>query len=162
MDINLQNTFNDVEKKSKIACLKKEIEKLLLRLEDVSDLYYFTEEEKLILDNYFDKTNEAVILAILESMKDRLLNPKNCVRKRKDHFHVSALGVIFPDCPHSNNELNYLEDCYRNKIEELELSNLGIIDLKIIPFHRIVNVPFYKISYSMPNKVNIIVFGHIH
>lgn len=153
MDVKMQNTFNNIDEKHKILCLKRDIEEILLRLEDVSNLYCFTEEEKSILDQYFGKTNETVILSILESMKVRLLNPKNHVRRRKDYFNVSTLAITFPDCHHSNDELNYLEDCYRNKIEELELRDLGIIDLKIIPFHRIVNAPFYKISYSIPTKV---------
>lgn len=140
------------EKGLKIELLKTEISKLLETVELEKEVFNYTEEEKKILDEYFEKTSDRVLENILEGIKDRLLVKDNRSRRRKNQFNVSSPAVIFPDLHHSTVELSYLENLYRIKITDLNLDKLGIVDLKIVTSQTLIKSSFYQIPYSNPSK----------
>ncbi len=144
--------LSEQEKGLKIELLKTEIAKLLETIELEQEVYNYTEEEKRILDEYFEKTSDRVLENILEGIKDRLLVKDNRPRRRKNQFNVSSPAVVFPDLHHSTLELNYLENLYRIKITDLNLDKLGIVELKIVTSQTLIKSTFYKISYSNPSK----------
>lgn len=62
--------LSEQEKGLKIELLKTEIAKLLETIELEQEVYNYTEEEKRILDEYFEKTSDRVLENILEGIKD--------------------------------------------------------------------------------------------
>ena len=64
--------LSEQEKGLKIELLKTEISKLLETVELEKEVFNYTEEEKKILDEYFEKTSDRVLENILEGIKDRL------------------------------------------------------------------------------------------
>ena len=136
------------EKENRILLLKRDIEDILLKQPEEEIVYDFTEEEKEILTSYFEKTKDGVIEKILEGIRDRILGRETHRRRRKDRFQFKTPFVIFPDGYHSEQELMYLEELCRNRVKELGLGTIGIMDLKIVPSQTYINLDSYKISYS--------------
>ena len=136
------------EKENRILLLKRDIEDILLKQPEEEIVYDFTEEEKEILTSYFEKTKDGVIEKILEGIRDRILGRETHRRRRKDRFQFKTPFVIFPDGYHSEQELMYLEELCRNRVKELGLGTIGIMDLKIVPSQTYISLDSYKIAYS--------------
>ena len=137
------------EKENRILLLKRDIEDILLKQPEEEIVYDFTEEEKEILTSYFEKTKDGVIEKILEGIRDRILGRETHRRRRKDRFQFKTPFVIFPDGYHSEQELMYLEELCRNRVKELGLGTIGIMDLKIVPSQTYISLDSYKNSLFM-------------
>ena len=143
------------ETENRLLLLKADIENILLKQTEEEIVYDFTEEERLILTAYFEKTKDKVMEKILEGIRDRVLGKEPHRRRRKDRFQFKTPFVIFPDGYHSEQELMYLEELCRKRIKELGLGTIGIMDLKVIPSQTYINVDFYKISYSSKRRFGL-------
>ena len=123
------------EKENRILLLKRDIEE--------------------ILTSYFEKTKDGVIEKILEGIRDRILGRETHRRRRKDRFQFKTPFVIFPDGYHSEQELMYLEELCRNRVKELGLGTIGIMDLKIVPSQTYISLDSYKIAYSCERRFGL-------
>ena len=108
-----------------------------------------------ILTSYFEKTKDGVIEKILEGIRDRILGRETHRRRRKDRFQFKTPFVIFPDGYHSEQELMYLEELCRNRVKELGLGTIGIMDLKIVPSQTYISLDSYKIAYSCERRFGL-------
>lgn len=131
--------------------LKKQIT-TLIKSGAFEEDYNLTEDEKKNLDDFFEKTNMEVIEKILFKVRERLLYKKNHTKWKKNKFDVSTLAIIFPDCHHGSLALCYLEEKYNDKLMELGLDELGLIDCNINLSQARKQDSFYNISYSNPSK----------
>lgn len=143
------------EKENRILLLKRDIEDILSKQPEEEIVYDFTEEEKEILTSYFEKTKDGVIEKILEGIRDRILGRETHRRRRKDRFQFKTPFVIFPDGYHSEQELMYLEELCRNRVKELGLGTIGIMDLKIVPSQTYISLDSYKIAYSCERRFGL-------
>src|SRR5699024_8450514 len=98
-------------------------EELILNM-DLEEVQSLSPEEKKALDLFFNETHETVINNILDELKSRILTPNARNRRRKNSFNIQKPAVTFPDEHHSNEELNYLENLYKEKADELELDKI--------------------------------------
>ena len=140
---------------------KREIEDLILNM-DLEEVQSLSPEEKKALDLFFNETHETVINNILDELKSRILTPNARNRRRKNSFNIQKPAVTFPDEHHSNEELNYLENLYKEKADELELDKIGIVKVEITQSSNKIRSPIYYIDYSSPEKLNPKKFDWYH
>ena len=124
-----------------MAKYDEKINELLECVDYLSSInYQFSEEDKVLLDEFFDENSEFVIESLLdkyqniisEDYKYSKASDKN-VPKRK--FKFSVPGAKFSNCYHEPDVLYYLESLYEDKFEELGFDKLGISNPHFIPSH---------------------------
>ena len=144
----VENKMRDfvTEKNESIDLLKDEIKNIILN-NDLETNFNSTDENKNILDDFFEKTYQDVILKTLIKVKERLLNSNDYTNRKKEHFTTLNLMVVFSD---KNNKvaLDYLVNKYRNKILELGLDELGVIDCSYVKCLGITAPSSFKVEYS--------------
>ena len=117
--------------------------------------YIISEEEMMILDEFFDKTNDIVISELLDKYSKAIADDKRyllvddgfCPKKR---FKLTATAIKFPNGFHEHNILYYLEGKYADRFEELGLDEIGISNPHFV--HSFSNASEkLHLSYTSPN-----------
>ena len=99
--------------------------------------YNLSEEEKMVLDDFFNRSSNRVIENLLERLRHVLGEDKRSmefstsfVPRRK--FKLVTPAVKFPNCFHEYDVLYYLEGKYAAKFEELGFDQIGISNPRIV------------------------------
>lgn len=133
-----------------IEARKTEILECIRCLEKVD--YEITEADKIILDDFFDKTSDFVATEILEKLGNVLANSKRSVEHNsnfvlRSKFKLNVPAVKFPNSFHEHSVLYYLEERYADKFDELGFNQLGISNPHFIPSNSNFDESFH-LSYS--------------
>lgn len=137
------------KKRAELTRIKKEIVDIL-NANELIEYHNLSLNEMQILDDFFEKTNYEVFEKILFRIRERLCYKEDDTTWKKHHFNVSVLVITFPNYNHSWEAISYLEEKYRNKISELELDEIGLVDCNIVRAQTSKKDVFYNIPYSNP------------
>jgi len=143
MVMKMSNLVNETTES--LNLLKNEIKNIILN-NKLETNFNLSEENKKLLDEFFERTYQDVILKTLLKAKERLLICNDYTNRKKDHFTILSLMAIFSK---QNNKIaiNYLVNKYRNKIIKLGLDELGIIDCSYIKCTRTMEPSYLKFEY---------------
>ena len=112
-----------------IVTMKEEIKSYLSVMRELG--YTLSEEEKMVLDEFFKNTSDRVVANLLERYysvaqdESRDVNHNsNFVPKKR--FKLFSPAIKFPNSFHDHEVLYYLEGKYEEKFEEMGLQEIGI------------------------------------
>lgn len=112
-----------------IIAMRDEIQEYI-RLIDMAD-YNLSLEDKMVLDEFFNKSSNRVIEGLLERVRCVLDDDKRQIEYHSDFvpkkkFKVATPAVKFPNCFHEHEVLYYLEGKYQEKFDEYGFDEIGI------------------------------------
>lgn len=119
-----------------IVTMKKDIQSCITLMRDLG--YTLSDEEKKVLDDYFERCGDRVITALLERLSHVVTEEKRNVESHSDfnpkkRFKIFAPALKFPNCFHDHEVLYYLEAKYTERLDELGLSEIGISNPRLVP-----------------------------
>ena len=119
-----------------IVTMKNDIQSCLELMSELG--YTLSEEEKMVLDEYFERSSDRVITALLERFSYVVNDDKRNVDFHsefvpKKRFKIFAPALKFPNGFHDHEVLYYLEGKYAEKMDELGLSEIGISNPHLVP-----------------------------
>lgn len=119
-----------------IVTMKNDIQSCITLMRDLG--YTLSDEEKMVLDDYFDKSSDRVITALLERFSTIVNEEKRNVEFHSDfvpkkRFKVFAPALKFPNSFHDHEVLYYLEGKYADKMSEMRLDEIGISSPRLVP-----------------------------
>lgn len=117
--------------------------------------YKLTEIDKMLLDEFFDNSNELVISDILNKFQNIVLDDAKHIQSSEDYipkkkFKISVPAIKFPNSYHEPEVLYYLEEKYNDKFIELGYDQLGICNPHFVSSHHNFGENFH-LSYSSSN-----------
>lgn len=118
-----------------IVAIRDEIQEYI-RLLETAD-YNLSDEEKMVLDEFFDRSSNRVIEGLLERIRSILSDDKRQIEYHSDFvpkkkFKVATPAVKFPNSFHEHDILYYLEGKYAEKFEELGFDQIGIANPRLV------------------------------
>lgn len=119
-----------------IVTMKNDIQSCLELMSELG--YTLSEEEKMVLDEYFERSSDRVITALLERFSYVVSDDKRNVDFHsefvpKKRFKIFAPALKFPNGFHDYEVLYYLEGRYAEKFTELGLEEIGISNPRLVP-----------------------------
>ena len=119
-----------------IVTMKNDIQSCITLMSDLG--YTLSDEEKMVLDEYFERSSDRVITALLERLSHVVTEEKRNVEFHSDfnpkkRFKIFAPALKFPNGFHDHEVLYYLEGKYAEKLDELGLSEIGISNPHLVP-----------------------------
>lgn len=119
-----------------IVTMKNDIQSCLELMSELG--YTLSEEEKMVLDEYFERSSDRVITALLERFSYVVSDDKRNVDFHsefvpKKRFKIFAPALKFPNGFHDYEVLYYLEGRYAEKFAELGLEEIGISNPRLVP-----------------------------
>lgn len=118
-----------------IVAIRDEIQEYI-RLLETAD-YNLSDEEKMVLDEFFDRSSNRVIENLLERLRHVLGEDKRSMEFStsfvpRKKFKLVTPAVKFPNSFHEYDVLYYLEGKYAAKFEELGFDQIGISNPRIV------------------------------
>ena len=115
---------------------KNEILEYVKELEMIE--YSLTEEDKILLDDFFNKSCHIVLTNILDKYNKVISEDKRHINMSKPFFPKKKFKLVtpvvkFPNGYHEHNVLYYLEEKYKTLIDDFGLGDIGISNPKFIP-----------------------------
>lgn len=119
-----------------IVTMKNDIQSCLALMSELG--YTLSEEEKMVLDEYFERSSDRVITALLERFSYVVNDDKRNVDFHsefvpKKRFKIFAPALKFPNGFHDYEVLYYLEGRYAEKFAEFGLEEIGISNPRLVP-----------------------------
>ncbi len=119
-----------------IVTMKKDIQDCLSIMRELG--YTLSEEEKMVLDEFFERTSDRVITGLLERYSSVVAEGKRETEFHTDfvpkkRFKLFTPGIKFPNGFHDHEVLYYLEGKYEEKFNEWGLEDIGISHPHFVP-----------------------------
>ena len=119
-----------------IVTMKNDIQSCMTLMRDLG--YTLSDEEKMVLDEYFNRSSDRVITALLERLSHVVNDDKRNVDFHsefvpKKRFKIFAPALKFPNGFHDYEVLYYLEGRYAEKFAEFGLEEIGISNPRLVP-----------------------------
>jgi hypothetical protein len=136
-----------------IVTMKNDIQSCITLMGELG--YTLSEEEKMVLDEYFERSSDRVITALLERFSHIVNDDKRNVEFHQDflpkkRFKVFAPALKFPNGFHDYEVLYYLEGKYAEKMNEMGLDEICISNPRLVPSFGSVADEF-GVKYSAAN-----------
>ena len=133
-----------------IVTMKKDIQSCITLMSELG--YTLSDEEKMVLDEYFERSSDRVITALLERFSYIMNEEKRNIEFHSDFipkkkFKIFAPALKFPNGFHDHEVLYYLEGKYAEKMSEMGLEEIGISNPHLIPSFGSVDEE-YGVKYS--------------
>ena len=119
-----------------IVTMKNDIQSCMTLMRDLG--YTLSDEEKMVLDEYFNRSSDRVITALLERLSHVVNDDKRNVDFHsefvpKKRFKIFAPALKFSNGFHDYEVLYYLEGRYAEKFAEFGLEEIGISNPRLVP-----------------------------
>lgn len=136
-----------------IVTMKNDIQSCIALMSELG--YTLSEEEKMVLDEFFERSSDRVITALLERFSHVVNEEKRNVEFHsefvpKKRFKIFAPAIKFPNGFHDYEVLYYLEAKYAEKFAEWGLEEIGISNPHLVPSFGNVSDEF-GLKYSAAN-----------
>ena len=137
-----------------IVDLKNEIQECI-KLIGIAE-YELTEDEKMVFDDFFNRSSNRVIENLLERLRHVVSEDKrsaehstNFVPRQK--FKLTTPAVKFPNSFHEHAILYYLEEKYAEKFVELGFDEIGISNPRLVGSFSNVSDELH-LQYTSPDR----------
>ena len=137
-----------------IVALRNEIQEYI-KLIGMTE-YNLSDEEKMVLDEFFNRSSNRVIENLLERLRHVLSDDKRSMEFStgfvpRKKFKLATPAVKFPNSFHEHAILYYLEEKYAEKFVELGFDQIGISNPRIVGSLATVSDDLH-LQYTSPDR----------